>query len=66
MTTFADIDELRALAKLGASFQHLQRMGIMLDPPHGHGTLWECKAERCVKAREVAWTPEERAAKEHR
>jgi len=59
-TLRAALDELRPLAKSGASRAHLMESGVMV---RHNGTLWECEAERCIAARELAWTPEERAAK---
>jgi hypothetical protein len=59
-TLRAALDGLRPLAKSGASRAHLMESGVMV---RHNGTLWECEAERCIAARELAWTPEERAAK---
>ena len=54
------LERLRSLAKSGASWSHLNGSGVMV---RHNGTLWECEAERCIAARELAWTPDERAAK---
>lgn len=55
-----ELDELRGLAKTGASFAHLEGWGIF---SHHTGTIWECEEQRCIQARELAWTPEERQKK---
>jgi hypothetical protein len=52
---------LRKLAKTGASMAHLDGHGVMV---RHNGTLWQCEAERCVSARELAWTLDERAARD--
>jgi hypothetical protein len=59
-TLRAALDGLRRLAKSGTALSHLNESGVMV---RHNGTLWECEAERCIAARELAWTPEERAAK---
>lgn len=56
-----DVEALRALAKTGASLAHLNETGIVT---RHNGNLWQCEAERCVKGRRLAWSPEDVAAKE--
>jgi len=57
-TLRATLDGLRPLAKSGASRAHLNESGVLV---RHNGTLWECEAQRCIDARELAWTPAERA-----
>jgi hypothetical protein len=56
----ADINPLRSLAKHGASSAHLEGAGIFSNHT---GNLWQCKEQRCIDARNLAWTPEEAAEK---
>jgi hypothetical protein len=57
----AEADALRPLAKHGAAAAHLNGAGLFT---HHTGNLWQCREQRCIDARNTAWTPEERAAKE--